>query len=200
MLTLTDVVPADLLAPRDWAAAEAGLLDRLRAAIIGHPMIAMAVRPAGWSAPRLRLVRPEDGALADLAPATISDGTARARLRADLRILLFLAADVGAAGGRVVVGDPAGAEPRRPAAGDCLVFPAAAALRVEPVERGTLPFLEMLAQSHVRSAAARSVLLDLGRACALLDLFAPNGPPGEGGPLASLRAAEGRLLRLWSQG
>lgn len=193
MLILTDVVPPALLAPRHWRAPARRPLKIIEEAVAAHPMVAMAARPARWAKARLRLVRPSDTPLVDLAPAIVAGP--EGAIRGDIRTLIFLAGAAPTEGGDIVIGGEVGAERTRPTSGECRVFPAALPLRVERLERGVLPFVDLLAESAVPSAEARSILLDLGRCCALLNIF----PQAEEHLLDGLRAMEARLARLWSQ-
>jgi len=115
-------------------------------------------------------------------------------LRTDVAVTLFLSAPEDYAGGELVLESTAGEQAFKLAAGDAVAYPATSLHRVAPVTAGVRLAAVTWAQSLVRDAARREVLLDLDTA--RRDVFAGEG---KGATFDRLAKSYANLLRMWTE-
>jgi PKHD-type hydroxylase len=118
-------------------------------------------------------------------------GQAR-RLRADIIVTVCLSD--GYEGGELVVDHSGIVERYKGGLGDCLLFPAGARQRIEPVTRGERLAATFWVQSYVRDPAHRKILSDLGSVLEHFDRTKDVKPHVE-----LLRRAYTNLLREWTE-
>jgi len=128
------------------------------------------------------------------------DGTIRAlagtaqRVRTDVSATLFLTPPDSYDGGELFVENDLGSQSIKLAAGDMVVYSAAARHRVNPVIRGQRLAAVFWAQSLIRGDAERILLFELDRT--IQELTRSGADPGS---LVRLAAHYHALLRLWAE-
>jgi len=183
--------------PLDPLAREAGALAA--AALEGNEVFRAAALPRRLRPPLFARYVPggEYGAHVDdplMGGGAPSDPRAEAPLRGDVAVTLFLSAPGDYEGGELVIETTAGEMAIKLEAGSAVAYPAGTLHRVAPVTAGERLVGVTWAQSLVRDAAAREILLDLDTA--RRDLFAREGKSRAFDLLTKSRAA---LLRRWAE-
>jgi PKHD-type hydroxylase len=164
------------------AATEAGalVLDALRV----HAELDRVAQPVAITPPLFSRYEP-GMSYPDHVDVAVMGG-----LRTDLAMTVFLSDPADYDGGDLVVDTRCGERRYRLAAGDAIVYPASTVHRVEPVRRGVRLVAVAWAQSLIRDAERRRLVVDLATAA---DAFA-GAPPGP-----RLRRAHQNLLRMWAE-
>jgi PKHD-type hydroxylase len=115
------------------------------------------------------------------------------RLRTDIVVTVCLSD--GYEGGELVVDHSGIVERWKGGPGDCLLFPAGARQRIEPVTGGERLAATFWVQSYVRDPAHRKILSDLGKVLQHFERTKDVKPHAE-----LLRHAYTNLLREWTEG
>jgi PKHD-type hydroxylase len=168
--------------------ARDAILDRVRAAILAHPVFRSAARPRVLTPLMLSRYRPGQ------TYGLHVDDALMGGLRTDLSFTLFLAPPDSYDGGALVVEDPFEARAVKLAPGDLILYPATTLHRVEPVTRGERLAVVGWVQSLIRGAEQREILFDLDRA--VETVFAAEGKSPLFDTLAKTRS---NLLRMWAE-
>jgi PKHD-type hydroxylase len=164
------------------------LIDAAAAALLNHPVIAMAARPKRLFP--LQLVRYGIG---DGYGRHVDDALMQG-LRTDLAVTLFLSPPQDYEGGELVLEDTSGEQAYKLPAGAALVYPATFLHRVEPVTAGARLVLVGWIESVIRDAERRELLLDLE--LARRELFVRSGKDDA---FDRLSRVSSNLLRMWSE-
>lgn len=168
--------------------ARDAILDRVRTAILAHPVFRSAARPKALTPLMLSRYRPGQ------TYGLHVDDALMGGLRTDLSFTLFLAPPDSYDGGALVVEDPFESRAIKLSAGDMILYPATTLHRVEPVTRGERLAVVGWVQSLIRGAEQREILFDLDRA--VETVFAAEGKSPLFDTLAKSRS---NLLRMWAE-
>jgi PKHD-type hydroxylase len=163
------------------------LRDRIRTALLQHPVLQLAARPKALTP--LILSRYEAG----MTYGSHVDDALMAGLRSDLSFTLFLAAPDDYEGGELVMEDSTGEQPFKLPAGSLLLYPSNTLHRVAEVTRGTRLAAVGWIRSYVREPAQRELLFELDTA--RQRLFDRHGKTPEFDLLTKTAA---NLLRMWA--
>lgn len=162
-------------------------------ALLAHPLFLLAVEPLAFSPITLRQF--DEGMQAsNCVEDAVSGGNIK--IRADVRVVLFLSDMSNYDGGELVVDGGCGEETIKENAGDCVVFPASANYRVCRVIRGTRRTAELSVQSLFRAPEIREILYDIGYSLHLVEMFGGKEHHSEA---ARLRRCQQNLRRLWAE-
>src|SRR3954462_9239431 len=164
------------------------LRERVETAIRGNDLFALAARPRALTPLLFSRYGPGQtyGAHVD---NPLMDG-----LRTDVSFTLFLSDPEAYAGGELVIESAAGEDDLKLPAGHMVVYPSTALHRVAPVTRGERLVAVGWAQSFIRDAEKRELLLDLETA--RRQLFAKSGKTPE---LDLLSKTAANLVRIWAE-
>jgi PKHD-type hydroxylase len=162
-------------------------------ALAANPLYHAAVLPAKILPPRFNRYEGggEYGMHVDGAAMALGDGE---WLRSDVSCTLFLADPDTYDGGELVVSDTYGEHEVKLPAGDLIVYPSDSLHRVEPVTRGTRFAAFFWAQSMVRDAQRRRLLLELDGS---IQQLTASGADREA--LLRLTGVYHNLLRQWAE-
>jgi PKHD-type hydroxylase len=116
------------------------------------------------------------------------------RLRTDVSATLFLSDPDDYDGGELLIDDTYGAHSVKLPAGHLIVYPSTSLHRVEPVTRGARLACFFWAQSMVRDAGQRTLLLDLDTA---IQRLAQTG--ADEAARLQLTGCYHNLLRMWAE-
>jgi PKHD-type hydroxylase len=173
----------------DMTTPEYGELNRALLAIIaGNETFKLAAMPHRLT--NLRFSRYHD----NMAYGAHVDNPLTDDLRSDISFTLFLAEPGEYDGGELVMEESGGDRAFKLKPGHMIIYPSTTLHRVAPVTRGERVAGFGWAQSAVRDAARREVLLELE--LARRALFDRHGPSREIDVLAKSRA---NLVRMWSE-
>lgn len=163
------------------------------AALAANPLYHAAVLPAKTMPPRFNRYEGggEYGMHVDGAAMALGDGE---WLRSDVSCTLFLADPDSYDGGELVVSDTYGEHEVKLPAGDLIVYPSDSLHRVEAVTRGTRYAAFFWAQSLVRDAQRRRLLLELDGSIQQL-----TASGAERNALLRLTGVYHNLLRQWTE-
>jgi len=164
------------------------LRERVGAAIRGHELFALAVRPKVLTPLLFSRYGPGQAYGAHVDNPLI-DG-----LRTDVSFTLFLSEPEAYGGGELVIESAAGEDALKLPAGHMVVYPSTALHRVAPVTRGERLVAVGWAQSLIRDAGRRELLFDLESA--RRGLFEQVGKTREFDLLSKCAA---NLTRLWAE-
>jgi PKHD-type hydroxylase len=164
------------------------LRERVGAAIRGHDLFALAVRPKALTPLLFSRYGPGQAYGAHVDNPLI-DG-----LRTDVSFTLFLSEPEAYGGGELVIESAAGEDELKLPAGHMVVYPSTALHRVAPVTRGERLVAVGWAQSMIRDASRRELLFDLESA--RRGLFEQVGKTREFDLLSKCAA---NLTRLWAE-
>jgi PKHD-type hydroxylase len=164
------------------------LRERLDGAIRANELFGLAVRPKALTPILFSRYGggQEYGAHVD---NPLMDG-----VRTDVSFTLFLADPEAYEGGALVIESASGEDEVKLPAGHMVVYPSTALHRVAPVTRGERLVAVGWAQSFVRDAEKRELLLDLETA--RRQLFAKSGKTPE---LDLLSKTAANLVRMWAE-
>lgn len=165
-----------------------GLRDAAAAALLNHPLVALAARPKRLFP--LQLVRYGVG---DGYGRHMDDALMQG-LRTDLAVTLFLSSPDDYQGGELVLEDASGEQAYKLPAGAALVYSAGFLHRVAPVTAGERLALIGWIESSIRDAQRRELLLDLE--LARRELFVRSGKDDA---FDRLSRVSSNLLRMWSE-
>ncbi len=169
--------------------ARDAILEKVRRALMAHPVFLAAARPQKLTP--LLLSRYRAGQTYGLHV----DDAIMGGLRTDLSFTLFLSDLAGYEGGALEIEDDYAPREVRLNAGDVILYPSTTLHRVTPVTRGERLAVVGWVQSWVRLEPQREVLFDLDQAIASLEQSGAARPA-----LDRLHKARSNLLRLWAGG
>lgn len=163
------------------------ILQKVRDALLAHPVFASAVRPRALTP--LILSRYREG---QTYGAHIDDALMQG-LRTDVSFTLFLSDPETYDGGALEVRDTLEAREIKLPAGSVIVYPSDTLHRVTPVARGERLAVVGWAESWVRSPEKREILFDLDRA-----VQAAFDQDGTSPMFETLAKTRSNLLRMWA--
>jgi PKHD-type hydroxylase len=168
------------------------LRDIVKRALIRHPMFFSAVLPNRMLPATFE--RHETGSAfgSRIDPAILPLPKSTENLRADVSMTLFISDPGDYDGGELVVEDTYGSHTVKLPAGDAVIHPSTALLRIEPVTRGTRVCASSWIQSMVRDNWKRNMLFDLDFAIQRLQAVV-----GDNAEVVALTTHYHNLLRLW---
>jgi PKHD-type hydroxylase len=177
----------------DASPLRAELGAEVLAALAANPLYHAAVLPAKTVPPRFNRYEGggEYGMHVDGAAMALGDGE---WLRSDVSCTLFLGEPESYDGGELVVSDTYGEHEVKLPTGDLIVYPSDSLHRVEPVTRGTRFAAFFWAQSMVRDAQRRRLLLELDGS---IQQLTASGADREA--LLRLTGVYHNLLRQWAE-
>jgi len=162
------------------------LIKQLSAAIVNHPLIALAARPKKILPPQLVLYAQGQGYGRHMDDALMQG------VRTDLALTLFLNEPAQYDGGELVIEDQSGEQAFKLPARAAVLYPATYLHRVESVSSGERIVLITWIESQVRDAAKREMLFDLEQAKRTLYLRT-----GKDEVFDQLSRTQSNLLRMW---
>jgi PKHD-type hydroxylase len=169
--------------------ARDAILEKVRRALMAHPVFLAAARPQKLTP--LLLSRYRAGQTYGLHV----DDAIMGGLRTDLSFTLFLSDLADYEGGALEIEDDYAPREVRLNAGDVILYPSTTLHRVTPVTRGERLAVVGWVQSWIRLEPQREVLFDLDQAIASLEQSGAARPA-----LDRLHKARSNLLRLWAGG
>ncbi|HET7127364.1 MAG TPA: Fe2+-dependent dioxygenase [Lysobacter sp.] len=177
----------------DASPLRAELGAEVLAALAANPLYHAAVLPAKILPPRFNRYEGggEYGMHVDGAAMSLGDGE---WLRSDVSCTLFLGEPESYDGGELIVSDTYGEHEVKLPAGDLIVYPSDSLHRVEAVTRGTRFAAFFWAQSMVRDAQRRRLLLELDGS---IQQLTASGADREA--LLRLTGVYHNLLRQWAE-
>jgi PKHD-type hydroxylase len=167
--------------------ARDAILEKVRRALMAHPVFLAAARPQKLTP--LLLSRYRVGQTYGLHV----DDAIMGGLRTDLSFTLFLSDPATYEGGALEIEDNFAPREVRLAAGDLVLYPSTTLHRVTPVTRGERLAVVGWVQSLIRLEAQREVLFDLDQSIATLEQQGAARPV-----IDRLSRARSNLLRLWA--
>ena len=162
------------------------LIDKLRQ----NPVFSAATLPARIVPPRFSRYRP-GMRYGDHLDAPLMGGLPP--IRTDIAVTLFLADPSSYDGGELAIETDYGIQRFKGEAGDCVIYPADAVHRVEPVSRGERVAGFFWIQSLVRDPAKRRIVFDLA---GVVEFFDQTAQPGM--HIETLRRCNVNLIRMWA--
>lgn len=168
--------------------ARDAILEKVRRALMAHPVFLAAARPRRLTP--LLLSRYRVGQTYGLHV----DDAIMGGLRTDLSFTLFLSDPATYEGGALEVEDEFAPREVRLAAGDLILYPSTTLHRVTPVTAGERLAVVGWIQSLIRDEARRDILFDLEQAIATLEQAGAPRPATD-----RLGKARSNLLRLWAE-
>jgi PKHD-type hydroxylase len=173
--------------------AEIGRLREIvKRALLRHPLFFSAALPNRMFPMTFERHDPDSACGSRIDPAILSLPGTTENMRADVSTTLFLSDPDDYDGGELVVEDTYGSHTVKLPAGDAVLHPATALLRIEPVTRGTRLCASSWIQSMVRDNWKRNMLFDLDFAIQRL-----QGMVGDNAEVVALTTHYHNLLRLW---
>jgi PKHD-type hydroxylase len=163
------------------------ILDKVRSALLAHPVLRAAARPRHVTP--LILSRYREGQTYGLHV----DDPIMGGLRTDLSFTLFLSDPATYDGGALVIEDDFAPRNVKLNAGDLILYPSTTLHRVEPVTTGERLAVVGWIESWIPQADRRDILFDLDQAIATLEPDAGQRPV-----LDRLLKARSNLLRQWA--
>ena len=167
--------------------ARDAILEKVRRALMAHPVFLAAARPQKLTP--LLLSRYRVGQTYGLHV----DDALMGGLRTDLSFTLFLSDPATYEGGALEIEDDFAPREVRLNAGDLILYPSTTLHRVTPVTAGERLAIVGWVQSLIRSEAQRDILFDLDQAIATLEQTGAARPATD-----RLTKARSNLLRLWA--
>lgn len=167
--------------------ARDAILEKVRRALMAHPVFLAAARPAKLTP--LLLSRYRVGQTYGLHV----DDALMGGLRTDLSFTLFLSDPETYDGGALEIEDNYAPREVKLASGDLILYASTTLHRVTPVTRGERLAVVGWAQSLIRTEAQREVLFDLDQGIATLEQTG-----AERAVIDRLSKARSNLLRLWA--
>lgn len=167
--------------------ARDAILEKVRKALLAHPVFQAAARPERLTP--LLLSRYRIGQTYGLHV----DDALMGGLRTDLSFTLFLTDPASYDGGALEIEDNFAPREVRLAAGDLILYPSTTLHRVTPVTRGERLAVVGWVQSFVRAQDQREILFDLDQSIATLERSG-----AERVVVDRLAKARSNLLRLWA--
>jgi PKHD-type hydroxylase len=171
-----------------------GLADRVRAALMRHPLFRSAALPKTMLTPRFNAY--EDGGYFGnhVDGAIQPDPLTGALARTDVSTTLFLSEPEDYDGGELIVEDTYGAHAVKLKAGDAILYPATSVHRVEPVTRGTRLASFLWTQSLIRDEVQRQMLFELD-----MTILKLRHQIGDSEEVVALTNHYHNLLRQWAE-
>ncbi len=169
------------------------LADRVRAALLAHPLFQSAALPHSVLTPRFNAY--EDGGYFGnhVDGAIQADPVTAAKVRTDVSATVFLNDPEDYDGGELVIEDTYGAHEVKLSAGDAILYPATSVHRVEPVTRGMRLAAFTWTQSLVRDGVRRQMLFDLD-----MTILKLRGREGDSEEVVALTSHYHNLIRQWA--
>jgi len=170
-----------------------GLADKVRAALLAHPLFQSAALPHTMLTPRFNAY--EDGGYFGnhVDGAIQADPVTGVKVRTDVSTTVFLSDPGDYDGGELVVEDTYGTHEVKLPAGDAILYPATSLHRVEPVTRGMRLAAFTWTQSLVPDGARRQMLFDLDMTIVKL-----RGREGDSDEIVALTNHYHNLIRQWA--
>ncbi|GAA0846761.1 Fe2+-dependent dioxygenase [Marinobacter szutsaonensis] len=168
------------------------LRAEVEAALTGHPVFQMAVRPRRMTP--ILFSRYRDGMTYGNHVDDPVMGRGENRIRTDISFTLFLDDPDSYDGGELVTDTTAGEQSYKLPAGSAVVYPSSTLHRVEPVTKGQRRVAIGWIQSTIRDPAQREVLFDLDTA--RRQIFEREGKTAEFDLLTKSLA---NLQRFWAE-
>ena len=168
--------------------ARDAILEKVRRALMVHPVFLAAARPRRLTP--LLLSRYRVGQTYGLHV----DDALMGGLRTDLSFTLFLSDPATYEGGALELEDDFAPREVKLAAGDLILYPSTTLHRVTPVTSGERLAVVGWVQSLVRSQERRDVLFDLDQGIATLEHAGAPRPATD-----RLAKARSNLLRMWAE-
>jgi PKHD-type hydroxylase len=168
-------------------AARDAILDKVRSAMLAHPVLRAAARPRHVTP--LILSRYRVGQTYGLHV----DDALMGAIRTDLSFTLFLSDPATYEGGALVIEDDYAPRDVRLNPGDLILYPSTTLHRVSPVIRGERLAVVGWIESWVREGDRRDVLFDLDQAIATIEADPAQQPVRD-----RLSKARANLLRIWA--
>jgi len=171
-----------------------GLADRVRAALMAHPLFQSAALPHTVLTPRFNAYEGGGYFGNHVDGAIQADPVTGGKVRTDISTTVFLNDPEDYDGGELVIEDTYGAHEVKLNAGDAILYPATSVHRVEPVTRGIRLAAFTWTQSLVREGVRRQMLFDLDMT--ILKLRAGLGDSDE---VVALTSHYHNLIRQWAE-
>ncbi len=169
------------------------LADRVRTALLAHPLFQSAALPDAVLTPRFNAYEGGGYFGNHVDGAIQADPATGVKTRTDVSTTVFLSDPEDYEGGELVIEDTYGTHEVKLNAGDAILYPATSVHRVEPVTRGMRLAAFTWTQSLVRDSVRRQMLFDLDMT--ILKLRASVGDSDE---VVALTSHYHNLIRQWA--
>lgn len=179
------------LRPGSELAARLG--ERIRAALLQHPLFVSAALPQQVLLPMFNAYT-GGGTYGNHVDSAIHLDQSGRRVRTDVSTTVFLSDPDEYEGGELIVEDTYGAHEVKLPAGDAIVYPSTSLHRVEPVTSGTRLASFLWTQSMVRDDWRRHMLFDLD-----MTILRLRQQLGDCDDVVSLTSHYHNLLRQWAE-
>lgn len=170
------------------------LADRVRAALLAHPLFQSAALPHTVLTPRFNAYEGGGYFGNHVDGAIQADPVTGVNARTDVSVTVFLSDPEDYDGGELVVEDTYGAHEVKLPAGDAILYPATSVHRVEPVTRGMRVAAFTWTQSLVRDGVRRQMLFDLD-----MTILKLRGCVGDSDEVVALTSHYHNLIRQWAE-
>lgn len=170
------------------------LADRVRTALLAHPLFQSAALPQTVLTPRFNAYEGGGYFGNHVDGAIQTDPVTAVKVRTDVSATVFLSDPEDYDGGELVIEDTYGAHEVKLAAGDAILYPATSVHRVEPVTRGMRLAAFTWTQSLVRDSVRRQMLFDLD-----MTILKLRGREGDTDEVVALTSHYHNLIRQWAE-